>query len=195
MILIDDILVSQEIVDNYFVCQLQKCKGACCYEGDYGAPLESSELEIIRQNIKKIYPYLSKASQLKIEESGFYTQNANNKEQLETALMDDASCVFMGKNELGVTFCGIEKAHLDGELDFKKPISCHLYPVRVTHNKETGFEALNYDRWDICNSACSYGEENKIKIFEFVREALIRKYGVGFYEELTAAANMLNDKS
>ena len=108
-------------------------------------------------------------------------------------LMDDEACVFMGRDELGITFCGIEKSYNDKKIDFKKPISCHLYPIRITKNEKTGFEALNYDTWDICNPACSHGEKNKIRVFEFVKDALVRKYGLAFYDELSAAADHLNN--
>ena len=111
----------------------------------------------------------------------------------ETNLMEDASCVFMGRDELGITFCGIEKAHNDGKIEFKKPISCHLYPVRVIENKQTGFEALNYDVWDICNAACSNGAKHGIYIYQFVKDAIVRKYGESFYEALEAAAKDLDE--
>ena len=189
MILIDDILISQDIIESHFACHLQKCKGACCYEGDYGAPLEPEEVKIIEGNLDKIKPFLSEESVSKIEADGFYKKNQNDKDQDETALMEDAACVFMGRDEMGITFCGIEKAYLNGDIDYKKPISCHLYPIRVSKNRQSGFEALNYDRWDICQSACANGAQNNIRIFEFVKEALIRKYGLSFYDELSAAAN------
>lgn len=189
MILIDDILVSEDIVKSQFACQLTACKGACCIEGDFGAPLSSNELLIISDLLKEIKPYLSKESKEKINQDSFYT--VNEEDQAETGLMDDGSCVFMGRDKLGITFCGIEKAYNDGAIDFKKPISCHLYPIRVTENKKTGFEALNYDQWDICNSACANGAKKNIKIFEFVKDALVRKYGKDFYEELKSAAEHL----
>ncbi len=191
MILIDDILISRDIIDNHFECKLTACKGACCYEGDYGAPLEANELDIIEMILEKLEKYLSPEAQEKIKSDGFHTYNAKN-EVYETALMPDAACVFMGRNELGITYCSIEKAYNNGDISFKKPISCHLYPVRLSKNSESGFEALNYDRWDICNSACSQGEKNKIKIFEFVKDALIRQYGEAFYEELAAVAEDLD---
>jgi Fe-S-cluster containining protein len=191
LILIDEILISREVVDKHFICHLEKCKGACCYEGDYGAPLEEEEIAIIQSYLETIKSYLSDDAVRKIEADGFFTSNAFKKQQLETALMEDAACVFMGRNELGITFCGIEKAYLDGKIGFKKPISCHLYPVRVNKNPQTGFEALNYDQWDICQAACALGAENNVRIFEFVKDALIRKYGESFYAELAAAADAL----
>ncbi len=190
MILVGDILVSEDVVSKKFVCNLNACKGACCVEGDYGAPLPKEETEIIKKHLDKIKPYLSKASVQKIEEKGFFTFSGKDKD-FELELMPDGACVFMGRNELGITFCGIEKAYNDDQIDFKKPISCHLYPVRVYKNDKTGFEALNYDQWDICSSACDHGNKKNVSVFEFVKDAIIRKYGSDFYEELEAAASYL----
>ena len=190
MILIDEILVSEDIVKRKFVCDLNACKGACCIEGDYGAPLLERETEIIKELLDPVLEYLEEDSVNTIREQGFFIfSNINNG--FETNLMEDGACVFMGRNELGITFCAIEKAYYDGKVDFKKPISCHLYPIRVHKNRHTGFEALNYDEWDICTAACSKGEKENIRVFEFAKEAIIRAYGEDFYEELEAAANYM----
>jgi hypothetical protein len=161
-------------------------------EGDYGAPLTEEETQIIEGHLNEILPYLTPASQKRIQDSGFFNFDVRQK-SFETDLMEDEACVFMGRDELGITFCGIEKSYNDKKIDFKKPISCHLYPIRITKNEKTGFEALNYDTWDICNPACSHGEKNKIRVFEFVKDALVRKYGLAFYDELSAAADHLNN--
>ncbi len=187
MILIQEILISEEIVTEHFACHLTRCKGACCIEGDYGAPVETSELTIMKDILDKVKPYLPSASVSKIEKDGFYTYNDETKGH-ETALMPDGACVFMGRDEIGITFCGIEKAYNDGNTEWKKPVSCHMYPVRAVHNKASGFKSLNYDQWDICSSACTNGDKQQIKIYEFVKDALIRKYGAEFYNELEAAA-------
>lgn len=194
MILIQDILVSEDILKSQFACNLNACKGACCIEGDYGAPLTQDEVFIIADLLDTVKPYLPQASQEKINAEGFHTFDKDDRVP-ETGLMDDGACVFMGRDELGITFCGIEKAYNDGKVKFKKPISCHLYPVRVTSNKVTGFEALNYDHWDICNAACTRGEKENIQTYAFVKDALIRKYGEEFYEELKAAAEHLEKKA
>ena len=191
MILIKEILVSEEIVTEHFACHLEKCKGACCIEGDYGAPLEQSELAIIEGLLDKIKPYLSDASIHLLKTDGFYTYNEEAQTH-ETPLMQDGACAYMGRSTLGITYCSIEKAYNDGEIDWKKPVSCHLYPIRAINNKVSGFQALNYDRWDICNSACSHGEKQQIKIYEFAKDALVRKYGEEFYDELSAAAEHYN---
>jgi len=189
MILIDDILVANDIVKKKFACNLSACKGACCVEGDYGAPLDEDEIFTIAQILPDVLPYLPEASKKVIADEGFHTYNKEAKLS-ETALMEDGACVFMGRDKLGITFCGIEKAYNDGKTEFKKPISCHLYPVRVTHVKASGFHALNYDKWDICNAACTRGEKEEIRVFEFVKDALIRKYGEEFYEQLEGAADL-----
>lgn len=191
MILIQEILISEEIVTEHFACHLQRCKGACCIEGDYGAPLETSELAIMVDILEKVKPYLPSESIRKIEKDGFYTLNSETKSH-ETALMPDGACVFMGRDEIGITFCSIEKAYNDGVTEWKKPVSCHLYPVRAIHNKKSGFKSLNYDQWDICSAACSNGAKQQIKIYEFVKDALIRKYGEDFYAELASAAEHYN---
>ena len=190
MILIGEILVSEALVKERFVCDLNACKGACCIEGDYGAPLLEEETKYIGEILEPVKAYLSDASIQTIEEKGFYTWNKSNKDY-ETELMEDGACVFMGRNELGITFCAIEKAYYDGKIPYKKPISCHLYPIRVHKNRRTGFEALNYDEWDICSAACSKGDKENVRVFEFAKDAIIRKYGEAFYEELEAAAEHL----
>ena len=187
MIMIGEILVSEDVVQKNFLCNLSACKGACCIEGDYGAPLESDELLAVENILEKVLPYLPPASQEKIRANGFYKTNEATS-ALETTLMPDGACVFMGRDELGITFCGIEKAYRDGETDFKKPISCHLYPIRVSKNDLNGFQALNYDVWDICSAACKKGDKEELRIYQFVKEALIRRYGQEFYDELEAAA-------
>lgn len=192
MILIGDILVSRDIVEEQFVCNLKACKGACCVEGDFGAPLKKDEVELIGSLLTEIFPYLPKESQDKIKEKGYYTFNEDSN-IFETELMENGACVFMGTNELGITYCGIEKAYIDKKIEYKKPISCHLYPIRVLKNEETNFEAMNYDRWDICSSACDNGKSLKTRVFEFAKEAIIRAYGESFYEELSSAAKHLKE--
>lgn len=187
MILIQEILISEDIIKEHFACNLAQCKGACCVEGDYGAPLTNDEISTISEILDTVKPYLSQESIQRIEKNEFYTYN-KSRGHYETGLMEDGACVLMGRNELGITYCSIEKAYYDNKVEFKKPISCHLYPIRETDNKQTGFKAMNYDRWDICNAACSKGKKKKIKIFEFAKDALVRKYGQEFYDELEAAA-------
>lgn len=186
MLLIDDVLISDDVLEEHFFCKLDACKGACCYEGDYGAPLENEEIGQIESVLDKIWKYLPDRSKDAIEEKGVF--EIFSKEKFKgTPLHEDGSCVFLYKDELGIAKCAFEQAYYNKEIDFKKPISCHLYPVRISKNEKTGFEAVNYNRWDICNAACQYGEKKQVPLFRFLKEALIRKYGAAFYEELDAA--------
>ncbi len=188
MLLIEDILVADDVVEKHFVCDLNACKGACCVEGDYGAPLSEVEVGVINGHLESIMPYLPEDCREVIMEKGFFAINDDNG-IFETGLMPDGACVFMGRNEIGITYCGIEKAYNDKAIDYKKPISCHLYPIRVVENKEAGFQALNYDKWDICSAACTNGKKKQVRVYEFAKSAILRKYGEGFYEALDAAAN------
>lgn len=187
MILIQEVLVSETVIKEAFACNLTACKGACCVEGDYGAPLTDKEVVKLGQMLDEIFPYLPEKSRQIIREKGFAAPQEEG-EGMETELMPDGACVFMGRDELGITFCGIEKAYYAGDITFKKPVSCHLYPIRINKNKFTGFEAMNYDQWDICSPACDNGKAKGIKVFEFAKDAIVRKYGEDFYEELSAAA-------
>lgn len=182
MILIEEILVSDEIFEEQFACNLSACKGACCWEGDYGAPLEDPEVHQLEALYPKIAPYMSPVGREIVEKEGVAIIYKDNNE-FGTPLVANGPCAYMVVGNDGVAKCAIEAAYRDGAIDFLKPISCHLYPIRVMSNKKTGFEALNYDRWDICSAACTKGEREKISVFEFTREALIRKYGMAFYQE------------
>ena len=186
MYIIQDILVSTDVAKEQFACNLTACKGACCWEGDFGAPLEDDELAILEDIYPAVSPYLTEEGRAAIAEQGLYTRN----EQFgghDTTLVDNKACAYMTLNDQGMALCGIEQAHRDGKIEWKKPISCHLYPIRVKSNPVTGFEALNYDVWEICSAACTKGEKEKIRVFEFAKPALIRKYGEAWYEELAAA--------
>ncbi|MEM1320206.1 MAG: DUF3109 family protein [Bacteroidota bacterium] len=190
MLIIQDKLISRDIVEQHFVCQLSACKGACCWEGDYGAPLEEEELKILDSIYEEVKPFLTKEGIEVIEKEGTYTYYKKPQE-FGTPLIANGACVYLTRDEEGISKCGIEEAYNAGHIDFKKPISCHLYPIRVSSNKAVNFEALNYDRWDICSAACSAGRRAQIPIYQFAREALIRKYGHDFYDELHAAASHL----
>ena len=183
MFLIQEILVSDEIVQEEFACNLDACKGACCWEGDFGAPLETEELFVLEKIYESIKPFLSKKGIERIQEEGLYTYYKAPKEY-GTSLMGDGACVFMTRDHLGIARCGIEQAYRAGVTDFIKPVSCHLYPIRVTENRKTGFVGLNYDRWNICSAACTKGKKEKIPVFVFVKQGIIRKFGEDFYQEL-----------
>ncbi|MCB0542381.1 MAG: DUF3109 family protein [Lewinellaceae bacterium] len=187
MIIVQDKLVSDELVEQRFVCNLNACKGACCWEGDYGAPLDEAELPVLDSIFEQVKSFLSPAGIAAIEAQGRYIRFEETKEWT-TPLIDNGPCAYMVYDELGIAKCGIEQAWKAGVSDFQKPVSCHLYPVRVEKNEELGFEALNYHEWDICSAACELGEKQQIPVYRFVKDALIRKYGVGFYDELDGAA-------
>ena len=186
MYIIDNVIVSDDVTDEHFACNLTACKGACCWEGDFGAPLEKEELSILEKIYPEVAPYLTEEGRAAIEEQGFYTNN----EKLggwDTTLVDNGACAYMTLNDQGMAMCGIEQANRDGKTDWKKPISCHLYPIRVKSKPSSDFEALNYDVWDICSAACSMGKREKIRVYEFAKPALIRKYGEEWYDALVAA--------
>lgn len=186
MLIIDEKLVSDEIFTSKFVCNLDACKGACCWEGDYGAPLEDEEIKILEEILPEVKPYLSIESLEAIEKLGVATWFEDCKEY-GTSLLDNGACVFLTFEKNGMAKCGIEKAWEEGKVGFKKPISCHLYPIRVNKIKNLEFEALNYDEWDICSAACSLGESLKVPVFRFLKDALIRRYGEEFYNALEDA--------
>lgn len=182
MINIDDKLISDDVVKKQFVCNLDKCKGACCWEGDYGAPLEPEEIELIDNHLQTIKEVLPQRSRGYIDLNPYH-KTYGKEEFTGTALHEDGSCVFLTYDG-PVAKCGIEKTFHEGKQPLRKPISCHLYPIRVKKDPHTGIQLVNYDQWDICSAACKLGEELKVPVYEFAREALIRKYGEEFYEQL-----------
>jgi len=189
MLIIQDKFVSIDVVKEHFLCNLNACKGACCWEGDSGAPLEKEELTILDQIFEHVRPYLSTESIEKIEaEGGYKYYKYSSYEEYGTNLLENGACVYMIYDALGIAKCGIEQAYRDKKIDFYKPISCHLYPIRVTKEEELGFEALNYEEWDICSAACTLGKKEKLPVYRFLKNAIIRKYGEDFYDELDAAA-------
>ena len=183
MFIIDGKVVSAELFTQRFVCNLSKCKGACCWEGDFGAPLSEEESELIQSLMPKVKEQLSESSVARISETGTSVFN-KYLNSLTTPLHEDGRCVYLSKDRNGIARCTFEQLWEDGMIEFRKPVSCHLYPVRVTKNKESGFEALNYDEWEICKAACSLGEELRVPVFRFVKDAIIRQYGVSFYEQM-----------
>lgn len=195
MIIVQDKLVSDELVEEQFICNLTACKGACCWEGDSGAPLAAEELPVLAAIYEQVKPFLSPAGIQEIERQGTAVWFEIAREW-GTPLIDNGPCAYMTKNALGIAQCGIEQAWKAGATDFQKPISCHLYPIRVQKNEEIGFEALNYDRWDICSPACALGKKEQVPVYKFLQAAIVRKYGQDFYDELDGAAQfMLAEKA
>ena len=183
-------LVSKALLGEMFACDIARCKGACCVEGDLGAPLAEDELEILENIYPKVKPYLNKAGKKAIAEQG--TSVLDFTRNFSTPLVNGKECAYT-IFENGIAFCGIEKAWEAGEVDFKKPISCHLYPIR-THTRN-GVEKLNYDRWTICSPACARGENEGIKVYAFLKDAIIRKYGEAFFDALEAVEKALPDNN
>lgn len=176
-------IVSEDVLVKDFVCNLSACHGACCIDGDAGAPLSKEETEILEDIFPKIKPFLRPEGIQVIEEKGTWVVGTD--QDLETPLIENKDCayvIFDGKTAL----CGIEQAYNQGLIDWKKPVSCHLYPVRI--KEFSSFSAVNYDRWDICNDACTLGKELQIPVYKFVKEALIRRFGKEWYEELELVA-------
>lgn len=180
MIANKNVIISDDIITEKFVCDLQKCKGACCVEGDAGAPLEIEELAIIESVFDRVKKYMNEKGITAVEKEGMYVVDSEG--DYTTPCVDgNKECAYV-IFENGITQCAFEKAYNDGTIDFKKPISCHLYPIRITKYKD--YDALNYDRWTICASACLLGVELKIPVYVFLKDALIRKYGSEWYQAL-----------
>ena len=184
MIQIDDKLISEDLFSEEFVCNLAKCKGICCVEGDAGAPLDEDETKILDEIYPKIKSYLRPEGIQAIEEQGTYTLDFEG--DLVTPLVNNAECAYVIFDKKGYTKCAIEKAYEDGVIDWQKPISCHLYPIRIT--EYSNFSAINYHEWDICSDACTLGKELGVKVYQFLKKPLIRKYGEDFYQTLSEAA-------
>lgn len=189
MISIGDTLISEDILEKQFVCDLTACKGACCVEGDAGAPLEPEEVKILADEYEKVKPFLRPEGIQAIEEQGTHVIDELDGEPI-TPLVNDAECAYVVFDENGTTLCGIEKAWKEGKTDFRKPVSCHLYPIRV--QKYSSFEAVNYHKWKICSAACTLGESLKLPVYKFTKDALIRKYGSEWYGDLEKAAEHLS---
>ena len=184
MIQIDDKLISEDLFSEEFVCNLAKCKGICCVDGDAGAPLDEDETKILDEIYPKIKSYLRPEGIQAIEEQGTYTLDFEG--DLVTPLVNNAECAYVIFDEKGYTKCAIEKAYEDGVIDWQKPISCHLYPIRIT--EYSNFSAINYHEWNICSDACTLGKELGVKVYQFLKKPLIRKYGEEFYQTLSEAA-------
>ncbi len=181
MIQIGNTVISEEILDTHFVCDLKKCKGACCIEGDLGAPLTEDELLILEDEYENIAPYLSEQGREEIEQQGLYVLDEDG--DFSTPTISGKECVYAVWDDNGTLGCGIEKAYREGNTPFIKPISCHLYPIRITQTKE--FVFLNYHKWEICDAACSLGQSLKLTLYKFLREPLERVFGKAWYQELT----------
>jgi len=187
MVEIDDKLISQDIFEKKFVCDLSACKGACCVEGSGGAPLEEDELELLEKNFEAAKKYLSDTSIKEVEKQGFFVVGSDGG--LETPLVKDKECVYVYFDKKGVAKCAFDTAFKNGESDWLKPMSCHLYPIRLS--KLSQHVAVNYHEWHICEPACKCGSELKVPVFRFLKEPLIRRFGEEFYEALIEAEKIV----
>jgi hypothetical protein len=186
---IDDKLVSTRLFEEKFVCDLNACKGACCVEGDAGAPLTFEEVDIMEEDLENYLPYMRPEGIEAVNKTGVFYLDDDGEPV--TTLVNGGECAFVYFDEKGITKCAIEKAYLEGITSFKKPISCHLYPIRVKQFHD--FQALNYSEWSICDPACKLGEELNVPVYRFLKEPIIRAWGVPFYEELEKVSEELKN--
>ena len=181
-------IVSTQIFERQFVCDLTACKGACCIEGNGGAPVTKEEVDIIEANLDKILPYMRSEGIAAIEAQGVVYEDEDFEPA--TTLVNDKECAFVYFDQTNTAKCAIEKAHREGQIDFIKPISCHLYPIRTKQFNE--YTALNYEKWDICEPACACGEKLDVPVYKFLKEPLIRAFGPEFYKELEIVSRELD---
>lgn len=194
MIAIDHVLLSDKILSEQFVCDLNKCKGACCVDGDAGAPLDKAELKNIDDVFDAVIPYLNQESINEIERQGRYVYD--QEFGWVTPTINSRICVYGIVDQQGIVKCGIEQAYLDGKVSWKKPISCHLFPVIVKKSSDGITEYANYEpREDHCKAACSLGKKLKVPVYQFLKEPLVRKFGAEFYDAVDATAQHLYNNS
>lgn len=177
-------IATTELFTECFACDLAACKGICCVEGNAGAPLEEDELIILEREYDNFSRFMTPKGRDAIKTDGFWVLDEDG--DYTTPLVNDAECAY-SITENGITFCAIEKAHRAGKTDFKKPVSCHLYPIRVTRFSD-GSEGLNYHKWDVCSSAHKCGKAAGIPLYKSLKEPIIRRFGTDFYEAMEAAA-------
>lgn len=192
LIEVKDKVVSTLLFEKKFVCDLNACKGACCIEGDSGAPIKLDEISILEDDLEKIKPYMRREGIDAVEKTGVFYMDQWDNEPV-TTLVKGKECAFVNYDNNGIAKCSIEQAHKEGKTSFKKPISCHLYPIRV--QKYTQFEALNYSEWEICKPACECGGKLGIKVFRFLKEPIIRAFGEEFYQEMEIINSEIEKKN
>ena len=184
MLQIEDTLVSLDLIERFFHCDLPHCKGECCIEGEAGAPLENDELDVLRKILPAVWNDLSPEARTVIQKQGVGYMDISG--EIVTSLVDGRDCVFSYYDSNDICRCAIEKAFREKRIDFIKPVSCQLYPVRVTQH--TYYRAVNYHRWKVCRPAEMLGEKEQIRLYRFLRESLIRKFGEKWYDTLDLCA-------
>ena len=187
MLQIDKTLISLDIFEKKFVCDLGVCKGECCVEGDSGAPLDDEETKILEEIYPVVEKYMTKAGIKAVKKQGKWIIDSDGDKV--TPLVNNKECAYIYKDNNGIVFCAIEKAFLEKEIDFQKPVSCHLYPIRIT--KYQDFDAVNYESNKLCIPARINGEKLGVPVYKFVKIPLIRKYGKEWYNQLEIAAEEL----
>ncbi len=190
MIDIDNKIVSTDLLKECFACDISKCKGICCVEGNAGAPLEEEEVAILEKEYPNYKPYMTGLGIQAVEEQGFMVLDEEG--DLTTPLVNDAECAY-AYVENGVTLCAIEKAWAEGKTPFRKPISCHLYPIRLI-NFSNGTVGLNYHRWSVCSSARECGKKLGLPVYKALKEPIIRRFGEDFYHALEAAEQYIKEQ-
>ena len=191
MLQIDDTIISLDLFEERFVCDLAACKGICCVEGDSGAPLETEEIEKLNEILPVIWDDLSEKSKKLIKKQG--VSYIDEDGEPVTSIVNGKECVFTYFSEQGVCKCAIEKAFREGKTDFYKPISCHLYPVRLQKYNE--FTAVNVHRWSVCECARTHGSALNVPVYKFLKEPLVRRFGTEWFEQLEAATEELKKMS
>lgn len=187
MIEIGKTVVSLDIFEKKFCCDITKCKGACCVEGDSGAPITEEEAKLIEALYPEFREYLSAGNQEEIARQGFFVIDGDG--DLVTPIIGKNECVFTFTDDQGITLCAIEKAYFEKSIKFRKPVSCHLFPIRITEYKR--FDAINYQQLDICKPARICGKTSNMPLWKYLKEPLIRKYGEDWYKELELVADNL----
>lgn len=180
MIIIEDTLISDEVYTENFVCDLPVCHGGCCVHGDAGAPLEKQETIILEQIFDKVKPYMREDGIGAVQKQGKYVTDIDG--EYTTPLVNTQECSYVFFDDDNIAKCAIEKAWEEKKIDFQKPVSCHLYPIRIT--KYSNYEAVNYHRWPICDCARANGDQLKVPVYVFLKDSLIRKYGLEWYTQL-----------
>ncbi len=190
MIQIDDTIISLDVIEETFLCDLNACKGTCCVEGDSGAPVEKEELPLLEKVLPIVWNDLSAQAQEIIHKQGVAYIDEDG--EYVTSIVNGKDCVFTCYDTDEICKCAIEKAFREGKTDFYKPVSCHLYPIRVARYKD--FQAVNYHRWSVCKAATILGKTQGVKIYQFLKEPLIRKFGEEWYEQLSYAADSVSNR-
>ena len=184
MVQIDDVVVSLDVLREKFLCDLSACGGACCIEGDAGAPVELDEVEQLEEVLPVVWNDLSEKAKAVIDRQGVsYVDEEGDR---VTSIVDGKDCVFTCYDSDGTCKCAVEKAFREGKTSFYKPVSCHLYPVRITEYPD--FKAVNYHKWDVCKAAALLGEKERVRVYQFLKEPLVRKFGEQWYAALEECA-------